>query len=107
MSRWKHPLLIFFASSPLFGPAVQTTTILTASPNPAFLGTPITLTATIQPSSAPGQVTFYNGPTALGYGHLIQRNCNAPGHVSGRRCLFASGLLWRRNGLRLSDDDCL
>jgi hypothetical protein len=40
--------------------------LLSAIPNPAVLDTPVSLTATVVPSSAAGRVTFYNGVTVLG-----------------------------------------
>jgi hypothetical protein len=43
------------------------TTTLTVSPNPAVFGTTLTLTATVTPTTATGNVTFYNnGSTSLG-----------------------------------------
>ncbi|HEY6230969.1 MAG TPA: Ig-like domain repeat protein [Pyrinomonadaceae bacterium] len=49
--------------------ARATSTVVTASPNPAGAGQPIVLSATVSgiPSGAPtGMVTFRNGPTVLG-----------------------------------------
>jgi len=43
-----------------------TTTTFTAAPNPSAPGQPVTLTATVAPSSATGSVTFVDGPTPLG-----------------------------------------
>ena len=43
-----------------------TSTALSASPNPAVLGSPVTLKATINPSPATGTVTFYDGVSILG-----------------------------------------
>jgi hypothetical protein len=43
----------------------STTTSLTAAPNPASLGQPVTLTATV-PAAASGQVTFYDGTQVIG-----------------------------------------
>ncbi len=53
------------------GPA-QTSTVLSASPNPAFAGSPVSLTATVTSSSGtpPGVVTFFDGVTSLGVGTL-------------------------------------
>ena len=45
---------------------LPSTTTLSASPNPAIFGSPVTLTATVSPSSATGTVTFYDGTTVLG-----------------------------------------
>ena len=39
---------------------------LSAAPNPASLGAPVTLVASIVPSSATGAVTFFDGATILG-----------------------------------------
>ncbi|HEX4786243.1 MAG TPA: Ig-like domain repeat protein [Candidatus Sulfotelmatobacter sp.] len=51
---------------PLTGPALTaTTTVLTASPNPASAGQPVTFTATVSPTPT-GTVTFYNGATLVG-----------------------------------------
>jgi hypothetical protein len=49
---------------------VTTTTTLTTSANPTFLGQPVTFTATVSPSTATGTVTFYDGATELGSGTL-------------------------------------
>ena len=45
---------------------VPTTMTLSSSSNPSTLGKPITLTATLNPSSASGRVDFYDGVTVLG-----------------------------------------
>jgi hypothetical protein len=50
--------------------AATTTTVLTSSLNPAGLGQPLTLTATVTPSSATGTVNFSDGTTSLGSGTL-------------------------------------
>ena len=47
-----------------------TTTTLFVTPNPSVLGQPLTLTASVSPSAATGQVTFYDGTTVLGVGIL-------------------------------------
>ena len=47
------------------------TTTLAPAPNPSAFGAPVTLTATVSPSSATGQVTFYDGTTVLGVGTLF------------------------------------
>ena len=39
---------------------------MTASPNPVFLLTPVTLTATVSSSAATGSITFFDGTTVLG-----------------------------------------
>jgi hypothetical protein len=43
-----------------------TTTTVTAVPNPALLGTSVTLTATVSASAATGNVTFYDGAMVIG-----------------------------------------
>lgn len=54
------------------GPGLPcTTTTLTSSPNPAFVGQPVTLTATVSPvapatGTPSGSVTFFDGSTLLG-----------------------------------------
>ena len=45
---------------------VPTTTALTSAASPVTYGHTVTLTATLTPSSATGQVTFYDGATVLG-----------------------------------------
>ncbi len=47
------------------------TTTLVPSPNPSVFGALVTLTATVTPSDATGQVTFYDGTTVLGVGTLV------------------------------------
>src|SRR5579871_5140611 len=53
-------------SASVTGPTSSTTTTLAATPSSATLGQPVTLTATISPSSATGTVTFKDGSAALG-----------------------------------------
>lgn len=43
-----------------------TTTVLTATPTPAYVNQPVTLTATVSGSGPYGQVTFKSGSTTLG-----------------------------------------
>ena len=50
--------------------ATPTTTTLGTSANPGFQGLPLTLTATITPSSATGTVNFSDGSTSIGSGTL-------------------------------------
>jgi TatA/E family protein of Tat protein translocase len=68
-------------------PTQTTPTVnLTASPNPATLGQPTTLTATISPAptgAALGTVSFFNGATLLGTGNV---------NASGVAMLVANGL---------------
>jgi TatA/E family protein of Tat protein translocase len=62
------------------------TVILTASPNPATLGQPTTLTATISPTptgATLGTVSFFHGATLLGTGNV---------NASGVALLVANGL---------------
>lgn len=58
---WLYALLI----PGLMCAQTPTTTALVSSPNPAYLGQAVTLTATITPG-ATGEVTFYEGTTILG-----------------------------------------
>lgn len=44
----------------------DTTTSLTASPNPSNAGQSVTFKATVSPNAATGSVTFYDGSTSLG-----------------------------------------
>ncbi|HTZ72492.1 MAG TPA: twin-arginine translocase TatA/TatE family subunit [Candidatus Aquilonibacter sp.] len=68
-------------------PGQTTATVtLTASPNPATLGQPTTLTAAISPvptGAALGTVSFFNGSTLLGTGNV---------NASGVAMLVANGL---------------
>jgi TatA/E family protein of Tat protein translocase len=68
-------------------PSQTTATVtLTASPNPATLGHPTTLSATISPvptGAALGTVSFFNGSTLLGTGNV---------NASGVAMLVANGL---------------
>jgi hypothetical protein len=52
-------------------PQSQSSSItLVSSPNPSVFGSPVTLTATVTPSSATGKVTIYAGTTVLGVASL-------------------------------------
>ncbi len=57
-------LLILAALPHVLG--AQTSVTLSASPNPAKLGVPVVLTATVTPSAATGHITFYDGVNMLG-----------------------------------------
>jgi large repetitive protein len=46
--------------------AAQSSVALAANPSPAIAGQPVTLTATVAPSTATGYVGFYNGTTPFG-----------------------------------------
>jgi uncharacterized repeat protein (TIGR01451 family) len=46
--------------------AAPSSITLSASPNPATYGSPVTLTAIVSPSAATGKVTFYHGVTVIG-----------------------------------------
>src|SRR5205823_2903648 len=50
--------------------ATTTTVTFSVDPNPAILGQPVTITATVSPGAATGTVTFYDGATQLGTGTL-------------------------------------
>src|SRR5690242_7554402 len=61
---------------------ISTTTSLTSSPNPSIYGQPVTLTATVRPSSGTGtptgSVTFMDGATSLGSAPLSGGNASLP-----------------------------
>ncbi len=59
-------LLVVGLSVVLDSKLFATTATLVSSANPAVFGAPITLTATLNPPSATGKVTFYNGVAVLG-----------------------------------------
>ena len=50
---------------------LATTTVLTSSQNPSAAGQPVTLTATVTPSSATGTVNFFDGSTTVGSATLV------------------------------------
>src|SRR5271165_902314 len=60
-----HAWIFLLVFSGFAAAQTATTTSLMASPNPAILGHPVTLTATVT-SGANGKVTFYDGTTILG-----------------------------------------
>jgi hypothetical protein len=66
-------------------------TTLIAAPSPATLSSPLTLTASVTPSSATGAVTFYDGTTQLGSANVSGGQAvltlNAP--YAGSRVLSA------------------
>ena len=49
----------------------ETATALTSSPNPSVYGEIVTLTATVNPATATGTVTFYDDAVELGTGTLL------------------------------------
>ena len=57
-------VLLILAALPLLH--AQTTVTLSTLPNPAKVGAPVMLTASVTPSTATGRVTFYDGVTVLG-----------------------------------------
>jgi hypothetical protein len=57
------------AAEPALALAASNTT-LGSGPNPAVFGATVTLTATVSPSAATGNVTFYDGTTVLGVRNL-------------------------------------
>ena len=64
-----HLLALLLLAAPLVHG--QTNVVLTASPNPSRYGAPVTLTATLTPSTASGHVTFFNGINVLGIATVI------------------------------------
>ncbi len=75
-----HTLIAAYLGSSSYGPSTSSPVqqqvtpangvMLTASPNPAPPGQPVTLTATVTSTNATGTVTFYSGSTSLGVGTL-------------------------------------
>ena len=63
--KWfcSFPLGLVAAAS--LSAAAPSSVALTASPSPALLGSPVTLTAVVSPPSATGTVNFYNGVSVL------------------------------------------
>jgi hypothetical protein len=55
----------FQVVSPPAGPPANVTVALTASPNPAVAGQPVTLTATVTPAAATGTIQFENNGTNI------------------------------------------
>ena len=53
------------------GSFLPTTVTLVPSPSPSVFGQPVTLQATLTPSSATGLVTFYDGTSVLGEAALV------------------------------------
>jgi hypothetical protein len=64
---------------------------LASSSNPAAFGKPVTLTATVTPSSATGKITFYDGTSILGIATLAsgQSSLTTSLLASGARSLYA------------------
>src|SRR5205814_6898209 len=59
-------LLVGIVLAQLCVAQAATSVTLSASPNPAAFGAPVTLTATLTPAGATGRVTFYDGTTVVG-----------------------------------------
>jgi hypothetical protein len=75
----------------LFTCAAQGGVVLSASPSPATFGAPVTLTATVTPSSATGKVTFFDGMSVLGTSKLTggTATLTVPLNSTGARSLTA------------------
>jgi hypothetical protein len=69
----------------------STTVTLSASPNPALFGQPVTLTATVSPDTATGTVTFYDLANVIGVAPVIGgiATFSAVPLPSGLRTLYA------------------
>jgi sugar lactone lactonase YvrE len=76
-----HSLSGQYFGDSVFGPSIslpvsvtitapQSSVALAANPSPGVNGQPITLTATVTPSSATGTVTFFNGTTSIGTANI-------------------------------------
>ena len=64
-------VVLILSAAPWFLSAQSSTTVaLQSSPNSAVFGAPVTLTATVTPSSSTGKVTFYDGVAILGVASL-------------------------------------
>ena len=82
-AAWLQAILLGGLAVRAFG-ALPTTITLSASPDPATLGQPVTLSTTVSPI-ATGKVTFYDGTTVLGIRPL------AGGQASLTTSLLPSG----------------
>jgi hypothetical protein len=69
----------------------STTVALTASPNPALFGQPVTLMATVTPDTATGTVTFYDLANVIGVAPIVSgvATFTAVPLPSGLRTLYA------------------
>lgn len=80
MGKWsidshsRSVCILVAAAGSLFSPALYATpassVALNSSSNPSAYGQAVTLTATLTPSSAIGQVSFFDGATPLGIAPL-------------------------------------
>ncbi len=61
--------------------AAQSSVALAANPSPANTGQPVTLTATVTPSSATGSVNFFNGTMSLGMANISNGTATLTGVV--------------------------
>ena len=95
------PIFLSFA---LFCGLARAGVTLSASPSPATFGSPMTLTATVTPSSATGKVTFYDGGVVLGTASLSGGTATlvVPLNTSGTRSLVARYLGDSNNSTALS-----
>lgn len=84
-------ILSLLATTAWATPAPTTTTLLTSPAGSATFGQPVTLTASVVPSSATGTVTFYDGTTMLGAGPVVggQAMLKTGQLAAGRRRLTA------------------
>lgn len=86
----------FFAASPASAPVTEnvvpgTTTTITVSANPGIYGQPITLTATVNPPTATGAVTFYDLAILVGIAPVVNGTASLTTNLlqSGLRSLTA------------------
>ena len=76
---------------------INTTVMLTASPNPSTFGQPLIFTATVVPSSATGTVAFFDGSSTLGVATLssgtamcgVSSSCSTSGLGPGSHTIKA------------------
>ena len=90
LSQGVHVITAMYSGDSAFGYSVsapftvtvtapQASVTMAANPNPAAANQPVTLTATLTPSIAPGGVTFFNGSTALGSAKVLSGTATLPG----------------------------
>jgi hypothetical protein len=84
-------LVVALFESLLFG-ETSTTITIASSMNPSVFGQPVTLSASVTPAQAAGNVTFYDGTTVLGIATLAHGGAaiSATLQLSGVRSLKAS-----------------
>jgi len=80
-----RPAIVLVLTITAAAGSLPSTVSIQSSKNPAIFGHAVTLTATVSPAAATGQVTFYEGASALGVSSLYQ------GHAMLTTTLLAAG----------------